>query len=129
MLLIALAVAGKWLGIRNPLIAAARNSAPHVFGTPLAFISPSRVAVSFAIGVFQETSSAASWTTTMRRKIGDVSRKRRLRGDTRAHWYAVHRTTRFSRRLMTTFWIEQNKAEAIATAVGNNLAFDYWGEP
>jgi hypothetical protein len=47
----------------------------------------------------------------MKRKIGDVSRKRRLRGDPRALWYAVHRTARFSRRLMTATWHEQRKPE------------------
>jgi hypothetical protein len=45
-------------------------------------------------------------------KLGDVSRKRRLRGDTRALWYAVHRSTRFSRRLMAVNWIEQ-KVETV----------------
>jgi hypothetical protein len=45
-------------------------------------------------------------------KFGDVSRKRRLRGDTRALWYAVHRTVRFSRRLMAGHWVEQ-KVEGV----------------
>jgi hypothetical protein len=61
----------------------------------------------------------------MKRKIGDVSRKRRLRGDTRAHWYAVYRTTRFSRRLMTADWFEQNRDKA--AAIGSNLELDCWG--
>src|SRR5262245_6246887 len=41
-----------------------------------------------------------AWPRTgiMKRRIGDCSRKRRLRGDSRAEWYAIHRAARFSRR-------------------------------
>ncbi len=48
----------------------------------------------------------------MKRRIGDCSRKRRLRGDSRAQWYAIHRAARFSHRLMTASWLEQKKAAA-----------------
>jgi len=54
--------------------------------------------------LFHKTAQARLRTAAMKRKVGDVSRKRRLRGDSRAQWYAVHRMARFSRRLMTTSW-------------------------
>ena len=53
---------------------------------------------------------ALSGTNTMKRKMGDVSRKRRLRGDTRALWYAAQRTSRFSRRILMADLPERKKA-------------------
>ena len=53
---------------------------------------------------------ALSGTNTMKRKMGDVSRKRRLRGDSRALWYAAQRTARFSRRILMGDFLERKKA-------------------
>ena len=46
----------------------------------------------------------------MKLKMGDVSRKRRLRGDTRAPRYAAQRTARFSRRILMAELPERKKA-------------------
>jgi len=46
----------------------------------------------------------------MKRRMGDVSRRRRLRGDTRALWYAAQRTARFSRRILMAELPERKKA-------------------
>jgi hypothetical protein len=89
--------------------------APRFLGTALAFDWHRRVVVSLAEEVIHGITQRGSWSVAMKCKIGDVSRKRRLRGDTRALWYAMHRTTRFSRRFLATEWLEHNKAEARAT--------------
>jgi hypothetical protein len=46
----------------------------------------------------------------MKRKMGDVCRKRRLRGDARALWYAAQRAFRFSRRILMAEMPERKKA-------------------